>query len=243
MADYSTETHLNNLNMSKTTNAVVAEPDSIESSPKDPAEEGNSGQACIGSNCLTLNTSYKFTIEKQQFLYNNMSLSSRIVKSQLKKDIKTVICAAGIFCKHHQFEVQIGSPSHRCRVCKMILHGMVCSDEECQDMNNMRCLLCYDIAEANPKVTNLLTLQQLHEQQYTLWLASLAYDPEVIANQPDSDDNNSDTSFGLRFLQQRSINSDQYKDYVECNHPPEQGKIICKWVGKMKPGYDFDIVN
>ena len=172
-----------------------------------------------------------------------MYLLSRIVKSQLNKDIKTVVCASGEFCKHHEFKVQIGSRGHCCRVCKMILHGIVCSDEDCQDMNNMRCLLCYDIAEANPGVNDLVTLQQLHERQYTLWLASLAYDVEEIANQQDSDDNNLDASFGLRFLQQRSIDSDKYKDYVECNHPPEQGKIICEWTGKMKPGYDFDIVN
>ena len=74
---------------------------------------------------------------------------------------------------------------------------MVCLDEECQDMNNMRCLLCYDIAEANPNLNDLVTLQQLHEKQYELWLASLAYDPEAIANQQDSDDDNSDTSFGF----------------------------------------------
>lgn len=71
----------------------------------------------------------------------------------------------------------------------MILHDIVWPDEEVQDMSNMCCLLCWDIVEANPGVTNLLTLQQLHKKKYTLWLASLAYNPEQVANQLDSNDN------------------------------------------------------
>ena len=94
-----------------------------------------------------------------------MSLSSNIARSfrDLNNDSDRVICAAGDYCKHHEHDVQKNARGHRCRICKMIFHGFVCSDEQVQDLNNMRCILCWDIAKANPSVTDLVTLQQLHD--------------------------------------------------------------------------------
>ena len=64
MADFATNNFFSNLNITKATNDLGAEADSTESNPKLPAEKGNSGQECIGSNCLELNTPYKITYEK-----------------------------------------------------------------------------------------------------------------------------------------------------------------------------------
>ena len=64
MADFVINTLFRNLKNTKATNALGAETDSTESIPKLPAEKGNSGQECIESDCLKLNTPYKITYEK-----------------------------------------------------------------------------------------------------------------------------------------------------------------------------------
>ena len=64
MVDFLINNIFSNLNTTKATKALGAETDSTESNPKLPAEKGNSGQECIGSNCLELNTPYKITYEK-----------------------------------------------------------------------------------------------------------------------------------------------------------------------------------
>ena len=172
-----------------------------------------------------------------------MSVCSRIA-ANITKQSKVVICAAGDYYKHHAPEVKSDSQTHRCRVCNLVLHGFVCSDGEVHDLNNMCCILCRDIAKANPYVTDLLTLQQLHKREYLLYLEALAYDWQELAKKPSTKDNSqrlelllsndnddgddgSEKSFGLCFLKQKEIPSKYYSTIDEIDHPPKQEKVIC----------------
>ena len=111
------------------------------------------------------------------------------IGANITKQSNVVACAAGDYCKHLEPVVCQDSRTHSCRVCNLALHGYPCSDGDVGDLNNMRCLLCWDIAKANPNVTDLLTLQQLHEREYLLYLEALAYDWEQLAKQSSYDDN------------------------------------------------------
>ena len=182
-----------------------------------------------------------------------MSLSGNIIClfCDQNNDSDRVICAARDYCKHHEHDVQKNGRGHCCRICKMIFHGFVCSDGDVQDQNNMCCLLCWDIAKANQTVTDLVTLQQLHDREYRLFLENaVAIDPDELLQpktltnsnpEANADDGSSCSLFGLCFLKQREVPSKYYQDYEECKHPDEQGKIVCIWDGTLKPGYPFDI--